>query len=86
MPIHTDIEFSKQVIKDVFSTDGIYAIVPKGQEEPIGYIGLLIGEAMRELMSYSFNDLGLESLWRGYFEGNSYLYQQRSMVKSSILW
>ena len=31
-PVHTDIEFSKQVIKDVFSTDGIYAIVPKGQE------------------------------------------------------
>ena len=98
-PVHTDVEFSKQVIKDVFSTDGIYAIVPKGQEEPIGCIGLLIGEAsdfgigpnegeiaywigvpywgqglvpeaMRELMRYSFSDLGLKSLWCGYFEGN----------------
>ena len=98
-PVHTDIEFSKQVIKDVFSADGIYAIVPKGEEEPIGCIGLLIGdmsdfgigpnegeiaywigvpywgqglvpEAMRELMRYSFNDLGLKSLWCGYFEGN----------------
>ncbi|QJA07536.1 GNAT family N-acetyltransferase [Romboutsia sp. CE17] len=98
-PIHTDIEFSKQIIRDVFSADGIYAIVPKGQEEPIGCIGLLIGkssdfgigqdegeiaywigvpywgqglipEAMRELMRYSFNELGLKSLWCGYFEGN----------------
>ncbi|MCR1956011.1 RimJ/RimL family protein N-acetyltransferase, partial [Clostridioides mangenotii] len=33
-PVHTDIEFSKQVIDDVFSADGTYAIVPKGQEEP----------------------------------------------------
>lgn len=98
-PIHTDIEFSKQIIRDVFSADGIYAIVPKGQEEPIGCIGLLIGkssdfgigqdegeiaywigvpywgqglipEAMRELMRYSFNELGLKSLWCGYFKGN----------------
>lgn len=98
-PVHPDIEFSKQVIKDVFSKSGIYAIVPKGQEEPVGCIGLLIGEssdfdigpkeaeiaywigvpywgqglvpeAIRELMRYSFNDLGLKSLWCGYFEGN----------------
>lgn len=98
-PVHTDIEFSKQVIDDVFSADGTYAIVPKDQEEPIGCIGLLIGEAsdfgiesnegeiaywigvpywgqglvpeaIRELMRYSFNDLGLKSLYCGYFEGN----------------
>ena len=98
-PVHTDIEFSRQVIKDVFCNEGIYAIVPKGEEEPVGCIGLLIGEAsdfgigpdegeiaywigvpywgkglvpeaIRELMCYSFNDLGLKRLWCGYFEGN----------------
>lgn len=98
-PVHTDVEFSKQVIKDVFTKEGIYAIVLKGQEEPIGCIGLLIGEdsdfgigpdegeiaywvgvpywgrglvpeAMRELMRHSFHDLGLKTLWCGYFKGN----------------
>lgn len=44
-PVHTSVEFSSQVIKDVFSMEGIYAIVPNGEEEPIGCIGLLIGES-----------------------------------------
>ncbi|KEJ01855.1 GNAT family N-acetyltransferase [Clostridium botulinum] len=44
-PVHTSIENSRETIREVFSNEGIYAIVPKGQEEPVGCIGLLIGEA-----------------------------------------
>ena len=43
-PVHTSVENSKEIISDVFSNEGIYAVVPKGHEEPIGCIGLLIGE------------------------------------------
>lgn len=43
-PVHTSIEYSIGTIKNVFSNEGIYAIVLKGQEEPIGCIGLLRGE------------------------------------------
>ncbi|MDU1052963.1 GNAT family N-acetyltransferase [Clostridium baratii] len=98
-PVHTSVENSKEIIRDVFSNEGIYAVVLKGQEEPIGCIGLLIGEAsdfgigqdegeiaywigvpywgkglipeaIRELMRYSFEELGLKTLWCGYFDGN----------------
>lgn len=44
-PIHTTIENSREIIRDVFFMEGIYAIVPKGHKEPVGCIGLLIGEA-----------------------------------------
>lgn len=43
-PVHTSIEYSIETIRDIFSNEGIYAIVPKGQEEPVGCIGLLRGE------------------------------------------
>lgn len=98
-PVHTSVENSREIIKDVFSNEGIYAIIPKGEEEPVGCIGLLIGEAsdfgigedegeiaywigvpywgkglipeaIRELMRYSFEELGLKTLWCGYFEAN----------------
>lgn len=46
-------------------------------EAEIGYwIGVpfwgrgLIPEAVREIIRYAFEDLGLETLWCGYFEGN----------------
>jgi len=44
-PVHTSIENSREAIRKVLSNEGIYAIVPKWQEEPVGCIGLLIGEA-----------------------------------------
>jgi RimJ/RimL family protein N-acetyltransferase len=43
-PVHTSVENSKQIIRDVLSADGTYAIVQKGEEKPIGSIGLMIGE------------------------------------------
>lgn len=98
-PVHTSIEYSRQTIREVFSAEGIFAVVLKGQEEPVGCIGLLRGkaseffigedegeiaywvgvphwgkgiipEAIREIMRYGFEDLGLKAMWCGYFEGN----------------
>ena len=31
----------------------------------------IIPEAVREIMRYGFNDLNLEKLWCGYFDGNT---------------
>lgn len=50
--------------------------IPEDEAE-IGYwIGVpfwgqgLIPEALRELMRYAFDDLGMKQLWCGYFDGN----------------
>lgn len=105
-PVHTDIENSRQVIRDVLSAEETYAVVWKGtilqwkgDDSPIGSIGLKIGkkssiasgdaegeigywlgvpywgqglipEAVRELMRHGFEELGLKTLWCGYFDGN----------------
>ncbi len=98
-PVHTDIHYSRQIIKDVLSVEETYAVVLKGTDSPIGSIGLMMGkksnitigddegeigywigvpywgrqlipEAVEELMRHSFQDLGLNVLWCGYFEGN----------------
>ena len=49
----------------------------KAFEAEVGYwIGVpfwgrgLIPEAVRELMRYAFNELGIKKLWCGYFDGN----------------
>ena len=98
-PAHTSMENSRQIIKDVLSADETYAIVLKGEEYPIGSIGLtvqekdgrdmgekggeigywigvpfwgrgLVPEAVRELLRHGFEDLGLETIWCGYYDGN----------------
>ena len=43
-PVHTSVENSRQIIKDVLSADEIYAIVQKGEGKAIGSIGLMIGD------------------------------------------
>lgn len=42
--VHTSVENSRQVIKEILSADGTFAIVRKGEDKAIGSIGLLIGE------------------------------------------
>lgn len=98
-PVHTDVENSRAIIKDVLSGEETYAIVPIGGDSPVGSIGLMIGnksnigipandgeigfwigvpywgqglvpEATLELMRYGFEDLGLDTIWCGYFDGN----------------
>lgn len=96
---HKSVDESRQIINDVLSAYGVYAVVLKETGEPVGSIGLMIGdksnlnlpdneaeigywigvpywgqglipEAMNELIRFAFNDLKLERLWCGYFDGN----------------
>ena len=98
-PVHTSVENSREVIRNVLSAPETYAVILKGENEPVGSVGLMIGknsnidisenegeigywigepywgrglipEAVRELIRYAFEELGLGTLWCGYFDGN----------------
>ncbi len=43
-PVHTSLENSLEIIKDVFNDDGIFAVVLKEKNSVVGSIGILIGE------------------------------------------
>jgi RimJ/RimL family protein N-acetyltransferase len=43
-PVHTSVENSLQIIKNVLSIENTYAIVLRGSNEPIGSIGIMVGE------------------------------------------
>ena len=44
-PIHTDIENSRQIIKDILSGAQTYAVVPKSEGHAVGSIGIMVGKA-----------------------------------------
>ena len=98
-PVHTSVENSREVIRDVLSAPDTYAMVLKETGHPVGSIGLMVGEAsnlrvpdnegeigywigvpywgqglvpeaVREIMRYGFEELKLEKMWCGYFDGN----------------
>lgn len=85
----------------MFFQKGIFAVVLKATDLPVGSIGLMVGkdsnleipetdaeaevgywigvpywgkglipEAVQELIRYAFEELNVEKLWCGYFEGN----------------
>lgn len=98
-PVHTSVDNSREIIRDVLSADGTYAVTTKGGNRAIGSIGLMVGdksnlglpeteaevgywigvpfwgmgyipEAAQELMRYAFEELKLNTIWCGYFDGN----------------
>lgn len=98
-PVHTGVENSREIIKNVLSKEGTYAVVLKETMLPVGSIGFMAGkesnleipdteaeigywigvpywgkglipEAVRELIRYGFEELNMEKLWCGYFDGN----------------
>ena len=98
-PVHTSVENSRQIIRDILSAEGTYAVTIKNNDAAVGSIGLMIGdksnlqlpadeaeigywigvpfwghgyipEAVHELMRHAFEDLGMTTLWCGYFDGN----------------
>ena len=96
-PVHTSVEDSRRIIRDVLSADETYAIVLKETGMPIGSIGLkfhcdlaekddeaelgywlgvpywgrgIVPEAAKELLRHAFDDLGLNRVWCGYYDGN----------------
>ena len=97
--VHTSVENSREVIRDVLSAPGTYAVVLRETGLPVGSVGLmhgkashiglpdgegeigywigvpywgqgLIPEAVRELMRYGFEQLALDRIWCGYYDGN----------------
>lgn len=98
-PVHTSVENSRQIIRDVLSAAETYAVTLKGGDRAIGSVGLLRGaasnlalghreaeigywigvpywgqglipEAVGELIRHAFEDLSIELLWCGCFDGN----------------
>lgn len=98
-PVHTSVENSREIIRDVLSADETYAVCLREDGKAIGSIGLMLGaasnlslpdmegeigywigvpfwgkglipEAVQELLRHGFEDLKLEKIWCGYFEGN----------------
>ena len=44
-PVHTSVENSREIIRDVLSAPDTYAMVLKETGHPVGSIGLMVGEA-----------------------------------------
>ena len=42
-PVHTSVENSREIIREVLSAPETYAVVPKGEGRAVGSIGLMIG-------------------------------------------
>lgn len=99
-PVHTSVENSLDVIRNVLSVPETYAVVLKEKGHAVGSVGLMIGkkshmelpdtegevgywigvpywgqglipEAIREIQRHAFEDLKLQKLWCGYFDGNN---------------
>ncbi len=96
-PVHTSVEDSRRVIRDILAVPETFAIVLKETGLPVGSIGLhfhsdlaekddeaelgywigvpywgqgLAPEAGREMLRHAFQDLELERVWCGYYDGN----------------
>ena len=98
-PVHTSVENSREIIREVLSAEETYAVCLKENGRAIGSIGLMVGaasdlnlpdtegevgywigvpfwgqglipEAVEELLRHGFEDLKLEKIWCGYYEGN----------------
>ena len=55
---HNDVEYSREIINEILAKDEIYAIVPIGDDSPIGSIGLLIGERSNLPISSDEGEIG----------------------------
>lgn len=112
-PVHTSIENSREVIRDVLVGSENYAVCSKEDNKAIGCVGLtfgknsnldlpenegeigywigvpfwghgLIPEATREIIRRAFVDLGVKTLWCGYFDGN--LKSKRAQEKCGFVY
>ena len=94
---HTDVEYSRRIIREILAVPETYAMVLKSTGLPVGSISLhfdtdltdkenecemgywigvpywgqgLTPEAANELLRHAFCDLGVTTVFAGYFEGN----------------
>ena len=61
-PVHTSVENSREIIRDVLSAEETYAVCLREDNKAIGSVGLMIGE-------YSNLDLPEEEGESGYWSG-----------------
>lgn len=99
-PVHTSVENSLEIIKNVLSAKETYAVCLKEDNKAIGSIGLILNgstdmtdrddecelgywigkpfwgkgyipEAAKHLLRHGFEDLGMTTIWCGYYDGNT---------------
>ncbi len=66
-PVHTSVENSRDIIKGVLSEPETYAVVLKKTNEPIGSIGLMIGDRSKLEIEEEEGEIGYwigEPYWR----------------------
>lgn len=57
-PVHTDVQNSRQIIKDVLSAEETYAIVLKDEDLAIGSIGLMVGKKSNLTLGEDEGEIG----------------------------
>lgn len=111
-PVHTGVEESRRVIREVLSASETYAIVWKETGLPVGSVGLhhndlakgedeaelgywigvpywgrgIAPEAGREMLRHAFEDLGLDRVWCGYYDGNEKSKRVQEKLGFRYLW
>lgn len=70
-PVHTSVQNSREIIREVLSADGTYAVTVKGDDRAIGSIGLMVGEKSNLELSETEAEIGY---WIGVpFWGKGYI-------------
>lgn len=57
-PVHSSVEYSRQVIKDVLSSDTTFAVVLNESDKAIGSIGLMLGKQSNLVIGDKEAELG----------------------------
>lgn len=57
-PVHTSVENSREIIRDVLSGDHSFAVISKEREEAIGSIGLMLGKSSNIDIAADEGELG----------------------------
>ena len=70
-PVHTSVENSRQIIRDVLSMDETYAVTIKGDNAAVGSIGLMMGDKSNLEMGADEAEIGY---WIGFpYWGQGYI-------------
>ena len=69
---HTSVEYSLEIIRTVFAAPEVYAVVPKGSDEPVGCCGIMFSDGLHSAdMEQSEAEIGY---WIGKpFWGHGYI-------------
>ena len=70
-PVHTSVDNSREIIKNVLSSDETYAVCLKEDNRAIGSIGLIPpAQSHTKAADDNFLNLGCSAMWCGYYDGN----------------